>query len=369
MTPENQSPSTPTSSTRKKMVLAYISVPPLPSYLKTPTSSRKGSPVKNVKMWPSKETPEFGGYGSEDDSPTLRRVDYKSATKSTVRRTGDRDERRKLLLRPSHRILSDNNFLAPLEKLSSLIEDIFEAEDSLPADISDAADLPAEFFSHLGTDYSRPLLAPSVVRKLTHYIGHVTRPTKRDMSKTTAGNVPGSAALNTPRSRGRMTEIETQMLSRLLKMLERSVKAGEDLDPFATASFVAQPSGREGTASPRKKKASGKKAERRSKSQTPKEDGEDATMAYEIEEENQGRRERDHEMQEMDYEHLTKTLDVARDSVLAADCCIALLASDRLPKQVRSCYQSRVVPAVLISLVSCTLRSLSRLALLRSRTN
>ena len=164
-----------------------------------------------------------------------------------------------------------------------------------------------------------------------------------------------------------MTEIETQMLSRLLKMLERSVKAGEDLDPFATASFVAQPSGREGTASPRKKKASGKKAERRSKSQTPREDGEDASMAYEIEEGSQGRRERDYEMQETDHGHLTKTLEVARDSVLAADCCIALLASDRLPKQVR--YVIRVVPAVLISGVSCTPRNSLRLALLRSRTN
>jgi cohesin loading factor subunit SCC2 len=133
-----------------------------------------------------------------------------------------------------------------------------------------------------------------------------------------------------------MTEIETNILSRLLKMLERSVKAGEDLDPFATASYhgiIIQSNGREGTASPRKKKASGKKAERRSKSQTPRDDGEDAIMGDKNEEIDRGRR--DHEMLEADYEHLTKTLEVARDSVLSADCCIALLASDRLPKQVR----------------------------------
>ena len=96
VTPGNQSPSTPTSSARKKMVLAYVSVPPLPSYLKTPTSYNKGSPVKSGKVWTSKweDTQEFGGYGSEEDSPTLHRVDYKSVTKSTIRRTGDRDERR-----------------------------------------------------------------------------------------------------------------------------------------------------------------------------------------------------------------------------------------------------------------------------------
>jgi hypothetical protein len=67
--------------------------------------------------------PEFGGNGSEEDSPTLHRVDYKSGTKSTARRTGDRDERCKMLLCPARRILSDNTLLVPLEKLSSLIED------------------------------------------------------------------------------------------------------------------------------------------------------------------------------------------------------------------------------------------------------
>ena len=35
-----------------------------------------------------------------------------------------------------------------------------------------------------------------------------------------------------------------------------------------------------------------------------------------------------------DLVKLSTTLTIARDSVLAADCCIALLASDRLPKQV-----------------------------------
>ncbi|KAK2465765.1 hypothetical protein APHAL10511_002309 [Amanita phalloides] len=323
VTPVNHSPSTPTSSTRKKMVLAYISVPPRPSYL-TPTSSKKGSPVKSGTLRPltSSDSPDFGGYGSDDDSPTLRRVNYSSATKSTVRRTGDRDER------------------PPVEKLLSLIDDIFEAEDALPADISDVADLPAEFFSHLGPDYSHPFIAPSVIRKLTHYIGHVARPTKRDMSKTTAGNVPGSAALNTPRSRGRMTEIGIQVLSRLLKMLQRSVKAGEDLDPFATTTYYGNVAAREATASPRKKKAGTRKAERRSKSQTPRED-EDTTMADGNENE---KRERNHEAQAVDYEHLTKTLDVARDSVLAADCCIALLASDRLPKQL---YAEELITACL----------------------
>ncbi|KAF8621415.1 hypothetical protein AX15_007826 [Amanita polypyramis BW_CC] len=321
VTPTHRSPSTPSSSARKKLLLAYVSVPPLPSYL-TP-SSRKGSPTKerHLKL---DGTPDFGGYGSEDESPTLHRDNYGSAAKSTSRRTGDRDER------------------APLEKLVSLVEDIFEAEDTLPVDISDAADLPGEFFSRFGTDCSRPLLVANVIRKLTNNIGHVARPTKRDMSKTTAGNVPGSRALNTPRSRGRMREIETQVLSRLLKMLERSVKAGEDLDPFLTAAYHGGAVGgvREGTASPKKKKAP--KRTERSKSQTPKDDGD--AVAADVNEVDSRERERDHEMQEADYEQLTRTLELARDSVLAADCCIALLASDRLPKQL---YAEELITACL----------------------
>jgi cohesin loading factor subunit SCC2 len=41
-----------------------------------------------------------------------------------------------------------------------------------------------------------------------------------------------------------------------------------------------------------------------------------------------------------DFDNLTKLLDVARDSILAADCCIALLGSDRLQKQVRLSFLS-----------------------------
>jgi cohesin loading factor subunit SCC2 len=156
------------------------------------------------------------------------------------------------------------------------------------------------------------------------------------MNKTTSGG----GALNTPRSKGRMTEIETQVLSRLLKMLERSVKAGEDLDPFATAMYHGSrgglAGGQEGTASPRKKKAGGKKAEK-TKSRTAIEEGEDVVMDDANNNQGESQREQSHEMQEGDYDQLSKMLELARDSVLAADCRAVLLASDRLPKQVRAC--------------------------------
>jgi cohesin loading factor subunit SCC2 len=135
---------------------------------------------------------------------------------------------------------NDDNFQGPLEKLTSLIEDIFEAEDALPADI-DINGQNHDFFSPLSIDCSRPLLSPTIVRKLT--IGQVARPTKR-LRQTTGG------ALGTPRAKGRMADVDTQILSRLLKLLDRSVKAGEDLEPFLNYTIHHAPSSTK--SSPRK---------------------------------------------------------------------------------------------------------------------
>ncbi|EDR13190.1 uncharacterized protein LACBIDRAFT_292430 [Laccaria bicolor S238N-H82] len=303
--------------TPKRVNLAYVFVPPSP-YL-TPFSSRKGS--ENASMLSEKrqgkmkinDTPnDLGGYGSDDDfssSPTRGRGLFDSV-KSSARRTGDRDER------------------VPLEKLTALIDEIFEAEDALPAD-AEAKDLPPELFSHLSIHCSRPLLSPTVIRKLTKYIGNVARPTKR-LRQTTAGGTPG-------RGRGGLAEVDTQILSRLLKHLDRSVKAGEDIDPFVA--IVAPPS--LAKSSPRKPSAKkGKKNEKRSKSRTPNGDEDEAEDA----DKDEGGPTKSTELNEIDFDKLSRVLDVARDSILAADCCIALLASDRLSKQL---YSEELITACL----------------------
>ena len=208
----------------------------------------------------------------------------------------------------------------PLEKLTSLIEDVFEAEDMLPSEL-EPSDLNHDFFSPLSVDLTRPYLSSAIIRKLTKYIGHVARPTKR--LRQVAGG-----ALGTPRGKGRMADVDTQMLSRLLKILERSIKAGEDIDPFASHQ-VPVPSARSSPKKPSaKKNAKAKKTERNSRSLTPKDDEgamrEDVTMEGE----------QIAGDAEADFEKLAKELDVANESILAADCCIALLGSDRLTKQV-----------------------------------
>ena len=57
---------------------------------------------------------------------------------------------------------------------------------------------------------------------------------------------------------------------------------------------------------------------------------------------------------------LWKALELARDSVLAADCCTTLLVSDRLPKQVRTCLSLRRVRRHLSPVYSYMRRSSSQ---------
>lgn len=212
----------------------------------------------------------------------------------------------------------------PLEKLTSLIEDVFEAEDMLPSEL-EPSDLNHDFFSPLSVDFTRPYLSSAIVRKLTKYIGHVARPTKR--LRQVAGG-----ALGTPRGKGRMADVDTQMLSRLLKILERSIKAGEDIDPFASH-HVPAPSARSSPKKPSaKKNVKAKKAERNSRSLTPKDD--EGTMREDVIMEGEQAAGTTASDAEADFEKLAKELDVANESILAADCCIALLGSDRLTKQV-----------------------------------
>lgn len=215
-------------------------------------------------------------------------------------------------------------FIGPLEKLTSLIEDVFEAEDTLPSEV-DASDLNHDFFSTLSSDLTRPVLAAGVIRKLTKYIGHVARPTKR-LRQATGG------VLGTPRAKGRMADVDTQMLSRLLKMLDRSVRAGEDLDPFVYHGAAASAKSSPRKQSTKKGSAKGQKGDR-PRSNTPK--GDEAGDADESESRASQGLGTGTGLGDDDYEKLSTQLDVAHESILAADCCIALLASDRLTKQVR----------------------------------
>ncbi|TDL22099.1 hypothetical protein BD410DRAFT_770589 [Rickenella mellea] len=285
----------PTSSTvklnatpRKLSMQPFVELPSLPKSWSTPTASQK-----SLGKQRQRDGDDLGGYGSEDWS--ARRDAMYSGVRSSGKRTGDRDDR------------------APLEKLTGLFEDIFEAEDNLPADIQ-VTDLPSEFFSPFSTDTSRPLLHPNVIRKLTKYIGKVARPTKR--LRLSFGR---DGTVGTPRRTGGMAEVETNVLSRILKMLGRSVQAGENLEPFGYA---------------KKKPTKSKKGGEDGRSKSPQGDtGENDTV------EPEDKMDVEPEPAELTPEDISKlgiVLEIARDSIIAADCCIALLSSDRLTKQLYS---------------------------------
>lgn len=309
-TPFSSVPVTPSTGstsfsklTPKRM--AYIDVPPKP-WLTPKTSEKKHGNNRDASP------DDLGGYGSEGDDSPSRKRSSSDLVKTSARRTGDRDDR------------------APLEKLIALLEDVFEAEDVLPPDV-ELSTLPSEFFCAQTTvDCSRPLLHSNFIRKLTKYISQVARPIKR---------IRHGGVLNTPRSKeGRMADVETQILSRILKMLERNVKSGEDLDPFINTAAVAAGGISSVQSSPRKpaKKAKGKKNERRSKSRTPKDEDDDREGEGDKEVDGGKTMEVDAlaALTDADLDKLTTILETARDSILAADSCIALLGSDRLTKQV-----------------------------------
>ena len=207
-----------------------------------------------------------------------------------------------------------------MNKFESLLEDIIEAEDALPPE-PELSDLRGDLFSPLTIDPSGPLLHPSTVQKLLSTLTKVARPSKRTRQSTR-----DSARGGSPRPKTGISDLDSSLLSRLLRLLERSVKAGEDLDPFGTLRPTeAEPR------SPNKKptkKASRSSEDGRSMSQTPPlEDSNQDTVASRGSSSSEG-------PTAIELEALAKALQIARDSVYAADCCIALLSSDRLSKQV-----------------------------------
>ncbi|KAJ7065085.1 hypothetical protein B0H15DRAFT_872762, partial [Mycena belliarum] len=274
--------STPGSSfstpSKPRITMAYVDVPHKP-WATTPKSVMR-------TMQPL-ESPDLGGYGSDDDSPRHRSSTSGSKVTS-ARRTGDRDER------------------LPLEKLTALLEDIFEAEDGLPPDM-EISSLPTEYFSIQTTvDCTHPLLQPTLVKKLKNIFS-------RSRILLSASVTAASATRRVPR---------TRRSAMTLKLLERSVKAGEDLDPFAGPAAMAHGSA---PASPRKpsKKA---KAKRRSKSRSG-----DEAEPEEMQVDNESA-----PLTALDHAKLARELEIARDSILAADCCVALLGAGRLTKQLYS---------------------------------
>ncbi|KAG8738993.1 Sister chromatid cohesion protein 2 [Ceratobasidium sp. 414] len=174
-----------------------------------------------------------------------------------------------------------------LEKLCALIDEIIEAEDTLDPEVAAESGGPAEWFSGHTSDWSAPLLAPTVISRLTQLAA---------------------------RRGARLSEVDTGNLARILKMLGRSVAKGEDLDPFGSLLGGAA------AGNTTKAKAKGKK-----KGKGPTEE------EAEEEEPKEGV-----ELSEDDFLKLASVLETAKEAVVAADCVFAILSTEKLPKQLYS---------------------------------
>ncbi|CAE6465375.1 unnamed protein product [Rhizoctonia solani] len=174
-----------------------------------------------------------------------------------------------------------------VEKLCSLIDDVIEAEDAFDPEMAAESGNTNDWFSTKTSDWNAPLLAPSVMARLTQLAG---------------------------RRGTRLNDVDSTSLTRILKILGRSVTKGEDLDPFNSSAGSIVPG------SPVKPKLKGKKK---------------GKVNTEEDIEAEGDKE-DTELTEEDFEKLGRVLEVAKEAVIAADCVLAFLSTDKLPKQLYS---------------------------------
>ncbi|KAG8691558.1 Sister chromatid cohesion protein 2 [Ceratobasidium sp. 423] len=195
-----------------------------------------------------------------------------------------------------------------VEKLCSLIDDIIEAEDSLDPEAAAENGSTSDWFSAKTSDWNSPLLAPGVMARLAQLAG---------------------------RRGTRLSEVDSSNLTRILKILGRSVTKGEDLDPFNSSIGNAVPG------SAVKPKLKGKKKGK-------------GNADDEIETED-GKEKEEVELTDEDFERLGRVLEVAKEATIAADCVLAFLSTEKLPKQlysedlINSCFS--VVKSQLSSII------------------
>ncbi|VDC04583.1 unnamed protein product [Peniophora sp. CBMAI 1063] len=308
-TPHTEPPATPsTASTvpptppspvheapkvKKRRSQVFVELPPRGTRPGSPQTPRKSRDVKtnggdtDVDM---SDEEEQEGY-----LPTITRLPN-GDTKGNAngRRTGERDER------------------DAFAKLRELIDDLFEADDS--PDSQDAQ----SFFSSNSPDSSRPCLSASILRKLRVRILDAAKPANAKRSRAATGQTP-----RTPKTtRLSLADIEPADLTRLIRLLERSVRAGEDVTPFPTApstssAIKTEANGEAGPSTPLKTpaKTPGKRSTKKEpRSATPRETSEPPAS-------------------EADIQKATVSIERARDAVLAADTILALLCGERLPRE------------------------------------
>lgn len=230
----------------------------------------------------------------------------------------------------------------PIAKLQGLIEDLFEADDSLPDRDSLQDMLPAQSLSSAADQFFEIIESPSstggesrsilvlrtaALQKLLKLIVKCSRPHTEIAALTARTQTATESGLST---------IPNADITRLLAILERTARVGEYLVPFP--SQVNRAAASEPTSPTKPKK--GRKIDRQGKSpsktpepaQTPNGDNADGNAA-------QGgtpNDDRDLGSADEELEKINASFAVIDHAILAAECILGFLTGDVLPKQILS---------------------------------
>ena len=179
---------------------------------------------------------------------------------------------------------------AHFQKLQSLLEDVFEDSDSFSAVPNSQDLLRSTYFGSLSSQTGQPLLADKTIEKISRYVTSLQKGKRRQTSDA--------------------VEWDPVMIGTLLRLLERSMVGVDNINPF--------PDDKKAVATKKKKK--GKKESTGSKS--PELDEEEPSQEVAL--------------TDAEAQHGQQLLEAFRSAGVAAECCLTIIDTENLPKQVSS---------------------------------
>jgi len=182
-----------------------------------------------------------------------------------------------------------------IEKLQQLMEDIFEESDNFPAEPSEQDIAAAKYFVAPHPASTFALLSDKGVRKITSSVNRV----QKAMTK----------------SKNQELDWEAAGLSKLFRLLERSMTGPDVLAPFD----------HDKKATVAKKKGKAKKEKEKKGSKSPEAEAVDLKEEEEVS---------TAELTAGELQQKEAVLDAHARAGLAAECCLTLLDTDGLPKHV-----------------------------------
>lgn len=228
------------------------------------------------------------GRGKSFRSPSTEYGAYSAAHRGTKSvRTGEKDLRSESFFR----VVAD---VAARQKFNTLIEDVFEASDALPAEPTEDDLRQNAFFDRLAKDGTTPLVSSDTVDKIARYVARLHSGKRGRKSATTQEDA-----------------WDEEALKRVFRLLERVMREAEGLDAF--------PSDMRAVVTDKDKVKKGKKGRKGKGSASPEgEESQEVTEGLTEEVERKG-------------EYMLK---VVAEAAGAVECCLIILDGEDLSKQV-----------------------------------